>query len=617
MAVVGGSIAGLTVANLLRDLGHRVTVFERATGDLRGSGAGIVVHDESLRYFRERTTVGLDRLAVPVRTLQYLARPDQVVYAEPTSYRFTAWNTLYRALRDQASGIDIRLGTPVVRVNDPDAPVLSLASGEEFSADLLVAADGIGSTIRRQLAPGVEPVYAGYVGWRGVAPLARLSTTTRERLGDAITYAVTDEPGHIVAYPIPAPDGAVVSDRLLANYVWYRNVDEDLLPTLMTDRDGRQRGLAMPPGSIREPALRTLLCEARSLLPRPLAELVERSDPFLQAIVDVESSRLVFGRVCILGDAAFAARPHAAAGTAKAAADAWALHDALAAGPDARDSAGLVAGVPAEGRAGTDRPRPRSRPALAGRCHLAARRSRPALRPARTGPVVASRGGVDLRTDRDPEALDANGLRPDPLRLAGHADLRSRRPRRQDDEHLAVAEADSEWLRGSPRDALGATVQDAEDARHGLARLCAGPRWRQRARRAVLQRVDGELEVRLVDDGHGLAETLRDGEGRSVGVLHLRLVIGQDEEHPVSRGCRQHERVGAGHERRIDADRRADRTGRIDGPRRFDRSRFDGHGRAGRRRFDRHSRDRRHRGRSSPHRSRRAAGTRRARAASA
>jgi 2,6-dihydroxypyridine 3-monooxygenase len=38
--------------------------------------------------------------------------------------------------------------------------------------------------------------------------------------------------------------------------------------------------------------------------------------------------------VALIGDAAFAARPHAAAGTAKAAADAWALHDHLAKGGD-------------------------------------------------------------------------------------------------------------------------------------------------------------------------------------------------------------------------------------------------------------------------------------------
>ncbi len=38
---------------------------------------------------------------------------------------------------------------------------------------------------------------------------------------------------------------------------------------------------------------------------------------------------MAFGRVCLIGDAAFVARPHAAAGTAKAAADAWSLADAI------------------------------------------------------------------------------------------------------------------------------------------------------------------------------------------------------------------------------------------------------------------------------------------------
>ena len=39
---------------------------------------------------------------------------------------------------------------------------------------------------------------------------------------------------------------------------------------------------------------------------------------------------MAFGPICLVGDAAFVARPHAAAGTAKAAADAWALAAALA-----------------------------------------------------------------------------------------------------------------------------------------------------------------------------------------------------------------------------------------------------------------------------------------------
>jgi 2,6-dihydroxypyridine 3-monooxygenase len=43
----------------------------------------------------------------------------------------------------------------------------------------------------------------------------------------------------------------------------------------------------------------------------------------------VRSSRMADGRVALIGDAACGARPHAAAGTAKAAADAWALSAAL------------------------------------------------------------------------------------------------------------------------------------------------------------------------------------------------------------------------------------------------------------------------------------------------
>jgi 2,6-dihydroxypyridine 3-monooxygenase len=51
--------------------------------------------------------------------------------------------------------------------------------------------------------------------------------------------------------------------------------------------------------------------------------------PFVQVIVDLAVPAMAFGRVCLLGDAAFAARPHAAAGTAKAAENAWKLGEAI------------------------------------------------------------------------------------------------------------------------------------------------------------------------------------------------------------------------------------------------------------------------------------------------
>jgi 2-polyprenyl-6-methoxyphenol hydroxylase-like FAD-dependent oxidoreductase len=75
--------------------------------------------------------------------------------------------------------------------------------------------------------------------------------------------------------------------------------------------------------------------DADTLLAPQFAELVRLTpQPFFQPIYDVESPRLVFGRVVLAGDAAFVARPHVGMGVTKAAGDAVALADALRAHDD-------------------------------------------------------------------------------------------------------------------------------------------------------------------------------------------------------------------------------------------------------------------------------------------
>lgn len=78
---------------------------------------------------------------------------------------------------------------------------------------------------------------------------------------------------------------------------------------------------------------------ALELHPRLAALVRATPDPFVQVIQDVAPDRLVFGRALLLGDAAFVVRPHTAAATAKAAADATELADALRANPAAPDAA--------------------------------------------------------------------------------------------------------------------------------------------------------------------------------------------------------------------------------------------------------------------------------------
>jgi 2,6-dihydroxypyridine 3-monooxygenase len=157
----------------------------------------------------------------------------------------------------------------------------------------------------------------------------QLSSETFRALHEAITYHLMPA-SHILGYPIPSVDGTVTPGRRQFNWAWYRNVAEGApLDDLMTGVDGRRHPLSLPPGMVQSHHVDELRTAAKQL-PGPLAEIVmETTEPFVQLIVDVAVPRMVVGRVCILGDAAFALRPHAAVGTAKAAEDAWQLAQAL------------------------------------------------------------------------------------------------------------------------------------------------------------------------------------------------------------------------------------------------------------------------------------------------
>jgi 2,6-dihydroxypyridine 3-monooxygenase len=330
VALAGGSLGGLTAAVLLAELGCDVRVFERSASELLGRGVGIVVHPITVRFLVERR--GLDLAAISTGTAEwvYVAADGSVVHAEPCAYRFTAWNTLYRALRACLPADRYMLAHPLADLGPHECGVRARFGSRLVDTDLLVGADGSQSTTRSLLLPGVEPNYSGYVGWRGTLPEAELGERTRAALADAITYHLTGD-SHILAYPIPSMDGSVaIGDRLM-NFVWYRDIAPGpCLDALMTDREGVRRDLSVPPGMVAEEAVAELHAAARRL-PPALAELVTRvQDPFVQRVVDVTAPRMAFGRVCLIGDAAFTARPHAAAGTAKAAADAWALAGALA-----------------------------------------------------------------------------------------------------------------------------------------------------------------------------------------------------------------------------------------------------------------------------------------------
>jgi 2,6-dihydroxypyridine 3-monooxygenase len=331
VAIAGGSLGGLTAGLLLRDLGLEVTIYERSPAELQQRGAGIGFLPSSYRYLVERAGRSLDRISLATSRIRYLARTGAVTHDLQHAYRFSSWNTVYRELLACFGRARYHLGQEVSSFEeDADHVAVALANGETDDVDLLVCADGVTSRSRRQLVPDAMARYAGYVAWRGMAPEQSLDAKTRDALSDAITYFVYAN-SHILVYPIPGANGSIEPGHRLMNFVWYRNyLDGGDLDAVLTDSTGLRHETSLPPGLAQPSHIAELRATAEARLPPQIAEVVLAVDaPFLQVIYDIAVSRMAFGRVCLVGDAAWVARPHAAAGTAKAAADAWTLAEAL------------------------------------------------------------------------------------------------------------------------------------------------------------------------------------------------------------------------------------------------------------------------------------------------
>jgi 2-polyprenyl-6-methoxyphenol hydroxylase-like FAD-dependent oxidoreductase len=184
--------------------------------------------------------------------------------------------------------------------------------------------------------PRAQPTYAGYVAWRGVVQESEFPPALHAAIFERHLYCLP-KGEMMLGYMVPGRDNEVRRGKRAYNWVWYRPASEhDELAKLCTDASGHRHGVAIPPPLIRPECIREMRAAADTLLAPQMKHVVRlTAHPFFQAIFDLESPQLVHGRVALLGDAAFVARPHVGMGVTKAALDAQFLADAIvAAGGD-------------------------------------------------------------------------------------------------------------------------------------------------------------------------------------------------------------------------------------------------------------------------------------------
>ncbi|GAA3156008.1 FAD-dependent monooxygenase [Planomonospora alba] len=305
--VIGAGIGGLTAAAALQRRGWDVTVLERAAS-LEPVGSGLAVAANALRAL-DTIGAGDDVRALAavqgdggVRSAsgRWLAKTS----AEALFARHGDLTVLLRraqladALVARLAPGTVRLGTEVTGV-DPETGEVTSAAGRT-AADLVVAADGIRSPVRRALFPGHPgPRYSGITSWRLLVPAEGVPGQASESWGAGRVFGIMP----------------------LAGGLTYCYATDTVPP-------GGDPG----DGAARLAELRRLFGTWHAPIPELLAaaapESVLRNDVHYLATPLPAMHR---GRVALLGDAAHAMTPNLGQGACQAIEDAVVL--AHAAGP--------------------------------------------------------------------------------------------------------------------------------------------------------------------------------------------------------------------------------------------------------------------------------------------
>jgi 2-polyprenyl-6-methoxyphenol hydroxylase-like FAD-dependent oxidoreductase len=331
--IVGGGIGGLTLALFLHRAGIDCRNYELAP-EVRPLGVGINILPHASRELGE---LGLEsalaRVSVLTREAVFFNRFGQLIYCEALGryggyadpqysiHRGELQKVLVEAATARLGAERILTGWKCTGVDQDAAGAIArfqdTATGEALPpqrADIVVACDGLHSTVRKALHPHEgPPLYSGVNMWRGVSVWPSVLS------GASMIRAGWLTSGKMVIYPIR--DNVDGNGRQLVNWVaelesrqhkkrdWNRPGDID--DFIGAFADWRFDWLDVP----------ALIREAQTILEFPMVD----QDPL---------PWWSKGRVTLLGDAAHPMYPRGSNGAGQAILDARVLTDALVAQRD-------------------------------------------------------------------------------------------------------------------------------------------------------------------------------------------------------------------------------------------------------------------------------------------
>ncbi|MEU9993113.1 FAD-dependent oxidoreductase [Streptomyces sp. NPDC048045] len=318
--VVGGGIAGTAAALGLHKAGFDVTVLEAHPDAAEDLGAFLTLASNGMRALAELdATDAVTAIGFPLTSLRLLdSRGSEAVRAplgeadDPAlRFRCLRRGELNSALQAETvrRGIPVRHGTRLVSVTDgPEGVTVHLSDGSSAVADLLIGADGLNSTVRRQIfgrAP--QPRYAGqrvFYGYVHDAPVTDATGTITMVRGSESAF------------------GFAVSPQ--RETYWFARIGGDPLPT---------DGPAYRTAADRRDELLALLRKDST----PAADIVAACAGRIMVTNATEmplGTAWHTGRVLLVGDAAHAASPATGQGASMALEDAVVLAKSLRDAPD-------------------------------------------------------------------------------------------------------------------------------------------------------------------------------------------------------------------------------------------------------------------------------------------